>query len=299
MPTGADLIEGSRSHLTGATREPLNELAAPVGLTDTTILLAHSQQMPTGAVLSLGLESMYVWSFNSASQTASVRRGFGGSSPSAHAAGDLVRINPRWTDFRLFQLINNQALAIQSEGLYAVGTLTRTWSFSQRGLNLDAAMIGERPLNVAYRTLSGLKEWIDVSNSRTIPAVDTSDYLSGKVLKLSRGLPDGCEVRVVYKRQVGQLAFLTDDAASTTGLPSTSMDLLSIGAAIQAMAGQSVIRSNPTTQPPQREPSDVTEQGVANSANGLRVLYQQRLSRELTAQASLYPHRLQRYGLPV
>ncbi len=88
MTTTDTLITDTEEHLLGGDRDEQNRLSNTVDNVQTQISfdfpLGGIQQ---GAYVNLDIETMYVWSVNSASSTATVQRGMLGSTPAAHTAG--------------------------------------------------------------------------------------------------------------------------------------------------------------------------------------------------------------------
>lgn len=299
MPSASDLVERTRGYLDGWTRESLNELSSVVDTVSTSVVLGRTvpDTITPGSVLSVGLESMYVWAYDPTNNTCAVRRGFNGTSPLTHAPLDLVRVNPRWTDAQVFASVNT-AIGALSSSLFNAKSITRTFSWAVRGLDLASDIVGDQVLEVAYLTYSGLKEWRQIYDYRVRLDVSTSDYASGKALIPRVGsLPDGVTVRIQYAADLSTLTNLSDDVATVSGLAASATDLPAIGAAVDLMAGQAAQRANVTRAPQGRRPEETSTSDVLNSGQALRALYQRRLGEEKSNQSARWPVYLHRWAL--
>src|SRR4051794_25315063 len=108
MTTAVDVVAATRRHLYGTDREDMNTLNGSVTDVATTLTLTYdATTLSKGDYLSIDLEVLYVWSVDPTTSIATVRRGMLGSTPATHADGALVYVNPRFTDFEIFQAIND------------------------------------------------------------------------------------------------------------------------------------------------------------------------------------------------
>lgn len=140
--TLADLVAETQRHLTSYQRPSMNKLDAAISATATDLAFTfESQQLQQGHYIEVGLELMYVWSVESASRTAVVERAQQGSRAVAHAAGSVVKINPKFPDFAIAKAINDDLRALSSpmSGLYAVRSLPAVTTYSGTTYDLTDA----------------------------------------------------------------------------------------------------------------------------------------------------------------
>jgi hypothetical protein len=98
----SDVVETARDWLIGDFRPTLNTLAADPGSNGTSVVLAQADgQIQRGAVLSVDLELMYVTAWDPVALTATVIRGYRGTTGTAHSSGSVVEVNARFPGARI------------------------------------------------------------------------------------------------------------------------------------------------------------------------------------------------------
>lgn len=242
MTTAQDWVNETRGHLLGGFRETATKLSVAIDADDTALTFLYEVgAIKPGAVLSIGLERLYVWATPTAT-TATVERGWEGTTGAAHTTSDIVRVNARYDDYAVLRALNHELddLSSPANGLFKVGTLDLTYNASTYGYDLTAvaAMIGA-PLRVSVEG-TGTGDWTPLkpSDYEFLSSADTGDFASGRALLVtsSYGVP-GQSLRVVYRAPFTALAALTTDVA-TTGLPSTAYDIPPLGAAATLEIGR-------------------------------------------------------------
>lgn len=96
------LVTDTLQRLRGATREIVNILAVGIdapaaGTVETVTLTTNVEGIHTGSLLVVGDETMYVQSVNPQLVTATVIRGYDGTTTATAASGTIVYIDPPWT----------------------------------------------------------------------------------------------------------------------------------------------------------------------------------------------------------
>jgi hypothetical protein len=116
MPTTlSDWIDQTREHLEGQVSELANQLDADYTPGDGVITLRHNPQgIGEGSLLSVGMNTMRVISVNQVAKQATVVAGYQSSTDVAAVAGDMVRVNPRFTDFRICRALNAHLNSLSS-----------------------------------------------------------------------------------------------------------------------------------------------------------------------------------------
>lgn len=286
MTTTADLLAEVRRHLS----EPTG-LRNKVGTHVGTVM---SFQFPlkniqAGARIAAGLQTFYVWDVNEGTSSADVEAIQGPST--TVASGTTVRVSPKATDFELLAATNDALTALSSRGLYQVKAIEVPYSYTLTGYDLSGAPDIESIYEVLQASPGPYKDWqrIHPSKLRLDRTADTTDFPSGQALNVWQTGYQGYNMRVIYKAPFGQLTNLTDDVPSVTGLPATAVELVALGAAINVMSGREIARNDTTVQGDTRRAAEVPAGAVANSVNGLRMLYQQRLQDEVARLARKYP----------
>jgi hypothetical protein len=286
MTTTADLLAEVRRYL-----------SEPSGLrnkVDTHTGTVMSFQYPlkniqAGARLAAGLQTFYVWDTNEGTQSADVEVIQGAST--TVPTDTTVRVSPRNTDFDLLAATNDALTALSSRGLFQVKAIELPFSYTLTGYDLPGATDIESIYEVLQATPGPHKDWqrIHPTKLRFDRTADPTDFPSGQALNVWQTGYQGYEMRVIYKAPFGQLTTLTDDVPTVAGLPATAVDLVALGAAINVMSGREIARNDTTVQGDTRRAAEVPAGAVANSVNGLRALYQQRLQDEVARLYRRYP----------
>lgn len=284
MTTTADLIADTRQHLLSGHREQMNKLAAAVTTTTaTTISLTYDMRLiQENSIISIGLERMFVWETSESAKTATVERGWDGSTATTHLINSIVRVDARYDDFAIFRAINQDIADLSSpaNGLYRTRSVDLTYVTSTYGYDLAADMIGP-PLRVLGKYPGGTGNWAPLNGWRFDGSADTTDFASGRSLHLddSQGSP-GLAVRVVYAAPFGQLAALSDDVQAVAFLPSTCNDIPPLGAAATLAAGRPMRRSDLDAAGSARRSEEVSTQDTLIAPRGLLSRREARIAAE-------------------
>ena len=294
MATAADLVHDCRQHLHNGERPQVNFLAETVASTsdDTIVLSLDLGPIKAGATISIGLERMFVKSTNEASKTATVQRGWDGSTAVTHTTvGTVVRVNEQYDDFAIVRALNQELADLSSpvNGLFKITSVDRTYAVTTWGYNLDADMIGE-PLGVLVEDPSGTANWRRLLPSEWIydPSADATDFASGKSLRVVGYVDPGRTIRIVYREPFTAISALTDDVQTTVGLPASANDIPPLGAAVILLAGRSARRSSLDSQGSTRRAEETSTQDALVSVRGLLARREQRVAAEAARLASQF-----------
>lgn len=285
----SELIERCRWHLATGPVEEQNRLTATISSSATSVQFDFDLRgIREGAVLHVGLESMYVWEVTSdPSRIVTVQRGFAGTTAAAHTAGDLVEVNPRFSNYTLLQALNDEIRAISGLGLYRVGTVSFTFDGSIRTYNLASDVIGV--LEVRYDADTSANQWPLVDDYQVLRDMPTSEFASGVAIRLDGRVESARTVRVRYKKPFGTLATLSDNVESTTGLWAEALDIPPLGAAAMIAQAREVRRTDTIAQGDTRRANEVPAGMAQNSARGLLLRRNQRVAEEQARLYQAYP----------
>lgn len=294
MSTTADLLAATRRLLDVSGRDQMNKLGADLDAFSTTLNYAKTQgAIQPGALLSVGLETMYVW--DAAGSLATVERGFAGSTPATHTAGDLVYVNPRVSGFAVLDAINADLAELSALGLYRVKSLDLTAVGGQYAYDLASDV--RDVLDVRWKdTASNVtKDWFEIDTWEVVRDMPTSDYPSGVALRFDRSRQQPIAnqtIRVRYAANFTTLSALTDDVAATTGLPVTALDLPPLGAACRLADSFPMLRADINRQGGTRRPEEVSTTDTLQAGGALRARRAARIADEVNRLALSYPPRL-------
>jgi hypothetical protein len=285
------LVAETRTYFLGGIREQKNKLNADLtaSSTDTSVALSFSLgPISTGAVITIGLERMFVWSTSNTSAT--VERGWDGTTIAAHTSGAIVSINSRCDDFAIFRAMNNElaALSAPENGLYRTTSVDITFSGSTYGYDLDGitSIIGPPLAVLARSTTGGVWDPIKPGAYLYHPSADASDFPSGRSIMFYEGYTAGQPIRVLYRAPFTALATLTDNVQTQTGLPATANDILPLGAALQLAHARPMKRADIDAQGSTRRAEEATTQDTLIASAQLRDRRNARINEEASRLAA-------------
>lgn len=297
MPTVADTIAKTRSRLLSGVSEQRNRLIAPYTAGSGTLSFEFPMTaISAGTRLSVGQTVFHVYSVNVGAMTAAVQAGEDGSPDVNAATGDVVRINPRFPDWRIYQEINNDLNDLTGRGLFQMKTheLTYTSQFDAFDLPLTDLLA---EYAVRFEDPSTRRDWFYLNrpNWRVERNSNTTDFPSGLALHLlsARGgyFPvTGYTVQLLYKAPFTPFTAVTDDLADS-GLPSTAFDLLELGAFVNLVAPRELKRNMGESQPNPRRQEEIPSGGVLRAYQGVAAQRERRIATELARLVQQWPVR--------
>lgn len=285
--SSSDLIERTKQYLHTGSRENRNRTTSALNDTETGVDVQYDlARIGPGARISVGLEDMYVWS--AAGNSAEVERGQFGSVATSHSSGTMVFVDPRYSPSEIFRELQNTLTALPGLGVYRMLTVDLTFDPSVGGYDLTA--VGDAFLEVyeIYYDTGVREEWRKVENWTFAPLMPTSSFPSSRVLFMYDGGVSNRTIRVKYRARFEPLLTL-EDTADTLGLPSTSLDLLPLGAAVNLTTGTEIRRNDLTTQGDTRRPGEVPAGAALRSNLGLAQQFRDRVREEADNLFSVYP----------
>lgn len=221
--TLADMVEEVVGNLYGFS----NSFDAMVGLTAeissaaTTLPLDSVDGISRG-VVEIDNELIWIESVDRETRTAKVPawgRGFRSTTKTTHRAGSVITIAPTWPKATVIREINNVIQGLYPS-LFAVDSLDYTLSkFTDRMLPLPVE--AERILGVRWKDSSGA--WVPIRDYDLIREAD------GTRVELLVATAPGQVFRVLYSTSPKSLLGL-DSAFSTSGLPESAKDVVTLGA---------------------------------------------------------------------
>ena len=279
--------------------EECDTLGSDLNTTETTVAFTHDTAgIVAGTIIEINTELMYVFSVNSTTNDATVRRGFRGTTAASHTAGDLVTINPKFPAQLVLNAINDELSDLSSpqNGLYQMKTVEFTYNIAQDGYNLTG--VTDDILTVYQVT------YTDDGSEDTEPVLpawslrrdrNTASFASGYALILHDDANSGQKVRVQYKTGFTALAAIST-ALSTVGLHSEAYDLPSLGAALRLMSTRPLRREFIDEQGSSRRADEVPAGAISASMRDLRALRETRINAEAARLDQQYPTYWMRSG---
>lgn len=265
--------------------------AGGINSTATTFVVNETAQMGRG-LIEVGSELMYVDRTDNLTKQVYLApwgRGFRGTTASTAANQTKVVIAPQYPRFMVKQAINDTIQASYPE-LFGVGT--HTFSFNSAVTTYSLPAEADYVLNVKWQTIGSTKEWLNVKRYDTDKSANTDVFTNGKAINIFDTIDPGRTVQVIYAKQPSVLTNDNDIFETVTGLPSSTVDVITYGSIARLIVGQDAARI-----PAQSVEADMMDQskpiGTGTSiARFYLGLYQQRLQQEAAGLRDLYPPRL-------
>jgi len=278
MTTVHQLIETCRQrYILAGHREERNRLATPVSDSDPVLSMTYALGSITrGSVISVGLEDCYVWSVNGA--TAEVDRGTFGSVAAAHDQGDTALVNARPTPQAVLAAINEVVIELSNMGLYQERHTDIV--IDGAAVPYDLATIGYMaPIEVRVEVDRTTDDWPLIFGWEVVGAAPTTQFASGRALRVFDSIPSGRTVRFRYQAELtAGLTGLDDDVETITGIPPWAVDVLPLGAAVLLTGGREIARSDDTSQGDTRRAEEVPPNANLLAVRGVLALYEQRIA---------------------
>lgn len=285
-----EVIEDVRRHVYGSSRVELNKLADAVDAVNDTMTFEYDLEgIVRGNYIAIDDEIIYIVNTVRASKTATVVRGYLGSTPASHTEGALVEVNPRFPrDFikkALQRELNSYAprlFRVTAHDISHGGTTTEydmpTSDF------IHVIDIRRKSTGVNGRPI--LRGW-DVARDQ-----DAGIFSSGIALLVPHGTPSGVlRVRIARSFDASNLADDTDLVADI-GMPYTSVDIPAYGTAWRLLSTREIGRTSMQAQPEPRHAEEVPPGHISSVVTQLKNLRDHRLAEEAFLLREKYPLRI-------
>jgi len=272
----------------------INVLSAGTLAGATSLVLANNVVgIAAGSQLAVGLEIFMVAEdppSTTPGTTVAVIPGFAGSTPADHDAGDLIYVNPQFTDFRIAQQLNHCLTSLDSHGLFRIQQLLIPYTPERAGYDFDAPNFID-VWRVNYNTPGPDHTW-PLLNQRDYYVdlnAEVTEFPSGKQFVLRQGGYPGFDIKVSYKASYAELVDLDDDVEVVSGLHRSAHEIPPLGAAMRILTGAEVKRTFLTLQPEPRRQDEVPPGSMRQSMIPITQAYYSAIDREIMYLHRLYP----------
>lgn len=293
MPTVADAITRTKRLLNSNTRTELDAVHTEINSSATTVRLKYQTDgIRAGSYLSLGgsasvaPETVYVHSRNG--EYATIQRGVDGSTAVTWAANTLIEVEPRFTEFQIYEAVKDSIRAIPNN-LYGISSAETSITTTATAVNFDVSSTGFFHVLQATRSPKSKKErWIK-ANVKIYRDMNTTDFASGWMLAMQEELEKDVTVRVTYAHPfITSTLNLNTDLVSTVKMEVEMQDIPSLGAAATLMLGEESNRLDLHAMGDSRGDSALTAGDRARHSMLLQAQYDRRVSQEARRLMSLY-----------
>ena len=296
MPTLAEMIDEVRSNLQGYTlrQDRITYVANSGGLTTTSnqIEVGSADNLAKG-IIEIDDELIWIDSFNKTNNTLNVIPGFGrgyqGTTAAPHAQYAQVTLAPTFPRISIKKAINDTINSFYPK-LFAVASTTFAFNASQTTYAIpdDAREV----LYISWQTTGSSREWLPVRRWRFDLMANAATFNSEKTINIYDKIQPGRTVKVWYAMVPNLLDNSTDDFADVTGLPDSSYDVVTLGAAYKLLSYIDAGRINLSSAEADFADSKIPSTAGTGASRYVFALFQQRLNDEALKLADRFPIRL-------
>lgn len=295
MATLKDMIDEVRTNLAGYSlrQDRITYLANANGITttSTSIIVGSATNLAKG-IIEIDDELIWVDSFDRASNTMTVVPGFGrgyqNTDPAPHAQYAQVTLAPTFPRVMIKKAINDTILASFPK-IFGVASYTFTFDGAKTTYALPDDV--DKVLAITWETVGSTKEWLPVNRWRQDNAANTASFNSTATISIFDPITPGRTVQVTYTTEPSTLNSSTEDFADVTGLPESTRDVITLGAAYRLVSYIDAGRINLTSAESDAADSRTPSNASASMARFLYGLYQQRLNEEANKLIDRFPVR--------
>jgi hypothetical protein len=295
MPTFSDMVDEVKSNLAGYTlrQDRITYLANAAGLTTsaTSVQVGSSSNLAKG-VIEIDDELMLVDTYDKTSNTMTVMPGFGRgyqhSTAATHNQYAPVILSPIYPRTSIKQAINDTINSVFPK-LWkpAVTTFTFNGAVSTYALPADCQDV----IQVSWQSIGPSKEWIPVKRWQQDQMANTTAFPTGTSISIYDAVIPGRTVQVYYRGFPSNLVNNSDEFATTTGLETTTRDVIVLGAAYKMLSYVDAGRINLTSAESDLADTKIPSTASATASKYIFALYQQRLNEENARLIGKYPTR--------
>jgi hypothetical protein len=294
MATFNEMVNEVKTNLQGYTlkQDRLTYLNAAITSVSTSMVVGSASNLAKGTI-EIDDELIWIDNFSTASNTLNVAPGFGrgyqGSTPTSHAQYSQVTLSPSFPRISIKKAINDTINSLYPK-LWAVDSFTFTFNASQTTYALPDDL--EQILFVSWQTTGSSKEWLPVNRWRADGMANIATFNSTNTINIYENIQPGRTVQVYYTTTPDTLDNNSDDFADVTGLPASSQDVVTLGAAYKLLSFIDSGRISLTSAESDLADSKIPSGAGANNSRYIYALYQQRLNEEALKLQDKFPIRL-------
>ena len=294
MATFNEMVNEVKTNLQGYTlkQDRLTYLNAAITSVSTSMVVGSSSNLAKGPI-EIDDEIIWIDNFNTASNTLNAAPGFGrgyqGTTPTSHSQYAQVTLSPSFPRVSIKKAINDTINSLYPK-LWAVDSYTFTFNASQTTYALPDDL--EQILFISWQTTGSSKEWLPVNRWRADGMANIAEFNTTNTINIYENIQPGRTVQVYYTTTPDTLDNNNDDFADVTGLPQSSQDVVTLGAAYKLLSFIDSGRISLTSAESDLADSKIPSGAGANNSRYIYALYQQRLNEEALKLQDKFPIRL-------
>ena len=284
MATFSQIVDEVTRKLAGFTlrQDRQTYLISAIDDNDLVLTVSSANNISVG-IIQIDDELLYVDSYDRNSGTLNIApygRGYNGTTAASHSANAKVVISPTFPRIDIKTAINETIEAVFPD-LYVPTSYTFTFSPAKNTYALPSDL--ENVISVAYQTTGASREWIPIRSYRVDALSNTASFGgSHNSISLYSPVEPGRTVQVWYSKAPTVLDADADVYTTVTGLPSSSKDVIVLGAAYRLSSyidpGRLTFSSAESTD--QSQPQGKIFGAGTSTTKFLFSLYQDRLQAE-------------------
>jgi len=294
MPTLSDMIDEVRSSLAGYTlrQDRITYLNSAITSTATAMTIGSSANLAKG-IIEIDDELIWIDNFSQASNTLNAAPGFGrgyqNTNASPHAQYAQVTLTPTFPKVMIKKAINDVINSVYPK-LWSVASYTFTFNASQTTYALPDDV--QSVLYMSWQTTGSSLEWLPINRWRVDLMANVATFNTQKTINLYENIQPGRTVQVWYTTTPNTLDNPTDDFADVTGLPASSVEVITLGACYKLLSYVDAGRINLSSAEADLNDTKIPSTAGVASSRYIYALYQQRLTDEALKLQDLYPIRI-------
>jgi hypothetical protein len=294
MSTVGTVVDRTLRQLMSGTVEERNKTAAALTATATSVSFQYDLNgLRAGGVIQIDAELMYVWEIASGTKTATVERGWNGTTAATHITGSVAIIDPKFPRAQILEAINAEIddLSSPMNGLYQIKSLELNYNGTWNMISLPTIDKIIDLVSVTIRYIA--TDYPVIRKCRLIRDLPNDDFSAGYAIRFDEQVRAG-KMIVVYKAPYTNVTNETQNLQNVSGFPTTAEDILMMGAQIRLVSPREVKRNFTESQGDTRRSEEVPTGSVSSSINNIIRMRRDRITAEAARLARQYPTFLSR-----
>lgn len=294
MSTVGTVIDRTVRQLMSGTVEERNKTVGSLTASATTVTMLYDLGgIRPGGVIQIDAELMYVWEISVGAKSATVERGYNGTTATTHTASSIVTVDPKFPRAQILEAINAELddLSSPMNGLYQIKTVDLDYNGTWAMLNIPTNDKIIDLVGVSLRYIA--TDYPIIRKLRLIRDLPTDDFNSGYALRFDEPVRAG-RMHIVYKSPFNNVTSETQNVQNIAGLPQSCEDILMMGAQIRLVSPREVKRNFTESQGDTRRAEEVAAGSVSGSITNIIRLRRDRITAEAAKLARQYPTFLSR-----
>jgi hypothetical protein len=212
-----------------------------------------------------------------------------GTTPSPHAENAQVILTPTFPITMIQQALNDTINSLYPK---LFGVAITTFQFNAAQITYPLPDDARDILYVSWQTPGPSREWLPTNRWRIDRMANVPAFNTTKTVNIYDKIVPGRTVQVYYSIIPNNLTNNNDDFAAVTGLPESSRDVVTLGAAYRLLSYIDTGRINLSSAEADLADTKLPSTAGATASKYIFALYQQRLAEESVKLQDRFPIRV-------